>query len=40
MTIDAGRQRLAYEVLGGGKGAFVVLDARTGEVLVLFFAKL
>lgn len=35
LTIDAGWQRLAYEVLGGGKGAFVVLDARTGEVLVL-----
>lgn len=35
LTIDSEWQRLAYELLGGRRGAFVVLDARTGEVLVL-----
>lgn len=35
LTVNAGWQQLAYETLAGRKGAFVVLDARTGEVLVL-----
>ncbi len=35
LTINADWQELAYMILGDRKGAFVVLDARTGEVLVL-----
>ncbi len=35
ITIDAGMQALAYEVLGDRRGALVVLDAQTGAILAL-----
>lgn len=35
LAIDAQWQQIAYEVLGDRRGAFVVLDADSGEVLVL-----
>ncbi len=35
LTIDAEDQRRAMEAIGGGQGAFVVVDARTGAVLAL-----
>lgn len=35
LTIDAQMQRLAYDVLADVKGSMVVLDATSGEILVL-----
>lgn len=35
LTLDVGAQRLAVELLKGHKGALVVIDVRTGAVMVL-----
>lgn len=35
LTLDSDLQKRAYQLLGGRKGAIVVLDARSGEVLAL-----
>lgn len=35
LTVDAGLCRVAYEALGGRKGAVMLMDYRTGEVLCM-----
>ena len=35
LTIDAHLQQAAYESMGEKKGAFILMDSNTGEVLVL-----